>query len=191
MRITFNSQDVDLHLAYQGLVPGHIQNKKQSRSGSGLIETINIYGIQEITARCYIEPDKYRQMVAWWAWARQGKTWAFAEDSGKTTNTTLDDAAAAGQKVIPLTATAGLSVDDECLIRAEDNDDEFEIIKVESISAGVSVTAAENLIYSYAAADLFRHKNYWPSVVSLDKAFKPQPMHRGWHSISIKFVEAL
>jgi hypothetical protein len=69
-------------------------------------------------------------------------------------STTLDASAAAGQKVIPLTATTGIVAGGEYLIRKADGSYQ-EVVKVASISAGVSVTAHNNLARAYVSTDLF------------------------------------
>lgn len=69
-------------------------------------------------------------------------------------HTTLDDAAAAGQKVIPLTATTGLAAGDLCTIRKANGAYEQEVT-IDSINAGVSVTIVEDLEFAYASADKF------------------------------------
>ena len=172
-RISFNNVNVDVLIDEDSLQPEYIQERSQKRSGSGKIQTISQYGIQEMSFAAVLTEALYRQLIAWWAWARQGKVWAFAFDSTKTGNTTLDDAAAAAQKVVPLTGTGDFAVGDYCLIRAADNDDEFEIVEIDSISAGVSVTAVDNLVYSYTSGDVFRHWDYWPEVISLEDKFGP------------------
>jgi hypothetical protein len=189
VRVTFNANNMDLRLMRPGLTPTHSQDFKQNQAGSGKIEQINFFGLFEPQVSVYIDTDDYRAMMAWWSWARQGKTWSIAVDSTKTTSTTLDGAAAAGQKVIPLTATTGFAQGDECLIRAEDNDDEFEMIQIASISAGVSITAVDNLYFSYTSGDTFRHMHYWPSVINTGKAFDPANWHRGWKTYTFKFAE--
>lgn len=189
-RIIFNNTNVDVLIDERSLETEYIQERSQHRSGSGKIETINQHGIQEMQFSAILTEALYRQLIAWWAWARQGKVWAFAFDSTKTGNTTLDDAAAAAQKVIPLTGTGDFSVGDYYLIRAADNDDEFEIVEIASISAGVSVTAVGNLVNSYTSGDVFRHWDYWPEVVSLDDTFKP-PKKGSTHRHVFRFAEKL
>ena len=174
IRITYDSKDIDLLIGEEGLELNFKQERNQNRSASGKIETINFYGIQEMSFEAHFTEQIYYDLIAWWSWARQGKPWAFAMDSGNVGNTTLDGAAPSGQKTIPLTATAAFTVDDYCLIRAADTDDEFEIVKIASINAGVSVTATDNLKFTYASADIFRHTDYWPEVTSLDKNFNPK-----------------
>jgi len=190
IRITYDSKNIDLLIGPEGLEPAFEQAKSSNRSISGKIETINFHGIQEMSFDAYFSESGYYDLVAWWSWARQGRVWSFTLDSLKTVNTTLDDSAAAGEKVIPLTATAGLSVDEVCFIRAEDNDDEFEIVEIASISAGVSITAKDNLKYSYSSNDTFRHLEYWPQVKSLDKRFLPAREGDGYHH-TFKFIEVL
>ena len=104
-------------------------------------------------------------------------------------STTLDAAAAAAQKVIPVGSTTGFSVGDECLIRAVDNDDEYELVLIASINAGVSVTALNNLYYSYTSSDIFRHKGYFPTVTTLDKEFNPPARCINNYLGQLKFVE--
>lgn len=104
---------------------------------------------------------------AWWAWAKQGNQYAFAVDNDDTIDTTLDGAAAAGQKVIPLTSTTGIVAGKKYrLIESAGHNDE--IVQVDTIQAGVSVTALNNLRFGYASADVFRSRGYFPKVVALE-----------------------
>lgn len=191
IRITYDSKTIDLLIGPQGL--NHVppkQERNQNRSGSGKIETINFFGIQELELDVYFTEAIFRDLWAWWSWARQGKVWAFALDSDAGAATTLDAAAASGQKVVPLTATAGFAADGVCLLRADDSDDEFEIVVIDSVSAGDSITAVENLKYSYASGDIFRHWDYWPEVISLDTEFDPKKSG-AYYSHTFRFAESL
>ena len=174
IRITYDSNNIDILTDEKGLETRYTQERNLNRSASGKIETINQYGITEIIFHAVLSEANYRDLVAWWAWARQGKSWSFALDSGSAANTTLDAAAAADQKTIPLTATTGFAAGDYCLIRAEDEDNEFEIVEIDSVTANVSVTAVDNLIFAYTSSDVFRHSDYWPSLVLLDTNFSPE-----------------
>jgi len=189
-RITFNNTSVDVLIDEDSLATEYVQERTQRRSSSGKIQTISQHGIQEMSFSAILTEAVYRSLVAWWAWARQGKVFAFAFDSTKTGNTALDDTAAAAQKVIPLTGTGDFTAGDYCLIRAADNDNEFEIVEIASISAGVSVTAVSNLVYDYASGDVFRHHDYWPDVVCLDDTFNP-PKKGGTRRHVFKFAEKL
>lgn len=165
IRITYNSVNVDLNIGSGGIDVVFMEKNFQERSASGKIETLNIFNFGEaITFDATFLEAVYRQLIAWQAWAEQGKAFSFAMDSSLTVDTTLDAAAAAAQTTIPLTATAGLSVDDVCFIRSADRT-KYEICVIASISAGVSVVVDDNLIYTYASGDTFRHWHYWPDVV--------------------------
>ena len=172
IRITYNSINVDITIGSKGLHPTYSDSSKQNRSLSGKTETLHFYGIEEYSFDAQFSEAVYRKLIAWWSWARQGKAWSLAMDSDNVANTTLDDAAAAAQKTIPLTATTALTAGDVCIIRAAD-DVEFEIVVIASVSSGVSVTAVDNLNYTYASGDTFRHLDYLPSVVSTDTKFNP------------------
>lgn len=173
-RLTYNNTDVDIRVRRDGLKLDLVQKNSQMRSSSGKIQTINQHGIHEVTVTAIFSTAIFQQLFGWWAWARQGKVFSFTMDSTKIGDTTLDDAAAAAQKVIPLTGTGDFAAGEVCLIRAADNDDEFELITIDTIDAGVSVTAVANLVNSYTSGDVFRHWHYWPDVVSLDTSFNPK-----------------
>ncbi len=190
IRITYNSVNIDLLPDVDGLDTIYKHERHQRRSGSGKIQTFNVYGIQEMSFAAIFYEATYKDLIAWWSWARQGKVWAFGMDSSNTGNTTLDGAAAAAQKNVPLTATTGFVANDVCLIRAVDNDDEFEIVDIASVDAGVKIVADANLVFSYAANDIFRHWDYWPSVKSLDKEFHPEKKGDVYRH-TFKFVETL
>ncbi|MFA5114386.1 MAG: hypothetical protein WC529_08900 [Candidatus Margulisiibacteriota bacterium] len=66
---------------------------------------------------------------------------------------TLDGAAASGQAVVPLAATSGLTNGDKVVIRSKTDMTKFEKGVISSISAGVSITLAGNLTYTYASGD--------------------------------------
>ena len=66
---------------------------------------------------------------------------------------TLDDAAASGQKVIPLGATTNLAQGDEIYVRDDDGVNGSEFAKIATISAGVSITVADNLQHSFVATN--------------------------------------
>ncbi len=187
IRITYDGKDIDLPVGEKGLSVNYTHKRNQNRSGSGLIETISLYGLREMSFHSFFKEAEYFKLIAWWSWARQGKAWSLAMDSTETGDTTLDAAAAAGQKVIPLTATASFSVGDNCYIR-NSKDDSFEVIEIDSISAGVSVTAVDNLKHDYVSGDYFTHLEYFPEVVSLDEVFNPDQAGK-WYSNVFKFAE--
>lgn len=97
------------------------------------------------------------------AGARLFHTGAFEVGSGATVgllsvvgsvDTTLDGSAASGQKVIPLTATTNIIVGANYKVIGSAGS---ETIEVASIVAGVSVTAVDNLTFSYVSTDTFKN----------------------------------
>ncbi len=136
----------------------------------------------------FAERSFYRQLQAWFAWAGQGQEYGFALDKDNKINTTLDGAAAAAQKVIPLTATAGI-VEGNFYKVFSDDFTKYEIIEVDSISAGVSVTAVDNLIWAYTIGDFFQTEDYWPNVVSLDDTLPAVERAHGTFEFEHEFQE--
>lgn len=190
--IVWDGNTISVSPGREGFRINWTENYQQNRSAAGYIEHISIYGLMEFSCDYYLTEANYRQMSAWWAWARTGRTWSFVNTVGNDSSTLLDGTAASGQKVIPLTATTGLTAGDECLIRAVDQDFEFEIIKIASVSAGVSVTAEDNLYFSYAADDLFRHYDYVPYAIILENHFQPiRPTHLVNYRGAMHFAEDL
>jgi len=172
IRITYDSKTIDLLLGPEGLRVTYQQERSQNKSAAGKIETINQYGIEAYRLDAYFTEAIYYDLVAWWSWARQGKAWSLAMDTGEMASTTLDGAAAAAQKNVPLTATTGFAADDWCIIKSA-GDDEFEIVQIDSVDTGVKIVAEANLKFTYASGDAFRHLEYFPSVISTDDAFDP------------------
>ena len=172
-RLTYNSVNIDgLTLLPPGPRPQYTHIAKTNRASSGKVETISQYGLINIEFEAYFSITTYHALTAFFSWARQGKVCSFALDSADISNTTLDGAAAAAQKTIPLTATTSLTAGDYCLIKSID-DDEYEVVEIDSVSAGVSVTAVSNLIYTYASGDIFRHLDYYPSLIYTGGKFDP------------------
>ena len=196
-RITYNSINIDLIRGEKGLNPTEVQNANQNTSSSGKVETINNYAMFELTFDVYFSVAKYYDLLAWWSWASQGQEFSFTTDNTLTAATTLDGAANAAQKVIPLTSTTGFVSGQFCMIRNV-NDLNFEVIEIDSVSAGVSVTAVNNLIYSYLSGDTFRQIEYYPSLLVDSKDFEPDRTSMGWdltndryYKYTFEFKEAL
>lgn len=166
-KIVYNSKTITFPIA--GYRVQLNQERSDNFSASGVHEAICIREWDEIvTMLKNLTKEQIHDFYAWWSYARLGNSYALAVDSGLDENTTLDGSASAGQKVVPLTSTTGFSVGDYCLIKEAAGDD-YEIVEIASISAGVSITAVENLLNAYASGDIFRHINYWPTVVVKNK----------------------
>lgn len=191
IRITYNSVNIDLLLGPEGLQTVLGQEQNQNRAASGKIESINLYNFGEaISFDATFQEAVYRQLIAFWAWAEQGQAFSFAMDSADLCNTTLDDAAVAGQKNVPLTATTYLTAADVCLIRSADRT-KYEIVIPASVDSGVKIVATDNLIYTYASGDTFKHWEYWPSLVlPQGETFNPRK-DGSWYSHTFRFLENL
>jgi len=189
-RITYNSINIDVEVGQGSLKSISQQVFNQNRSGSGKIETISQYGIEVLTFDAYFDFDTYRALYGWWwTWARDGQKWSFAMDSSNTVDTTLDAAAASAQKVIPLTTTTGLTAGDYAIIKTAANDSR-ELVEIDTISAGISVTAVDNLVGSYASGDSLTHFEYYPSCINTKTDF--DVVQAGTtYSYQFEFVEAL
>ena len=138
-RITYNSVNVDFDIKYDSLEVSYTQNRNQNRSLSGKTETINLHGIMQINFQTVLAASQYRDMVGFYSWARQGKTFSFAPHSSLTGNATLNGNAT--ESLIPVTTTGGFSTGDYCMIRAAD-DDEFEIVQISGLTGtGASVSS--------------------------------------------------
>lgn len=103
--------------------------------------------------------NEERDLWNFFAWASQGNEFAVAKDNAEDTNTTLDGSTAGA--VIPLTATTGIVAGDELVLISADRVT-WERIFVESVSAGVSVTATASLKNSFVSGDTCRHFFYLP-----------------------------
>jgi len=66
-------------------------------------------------------------------------------------------------------STAGIVAGFKYRLRPTSGHDE-ELVHVDTIQAGVSVTARDNLQYTYASGDIFRSRDYFPVVVAVDEA---------------------
>lgn len=82
------------------------------------------------------------------AWSDTGLD--VATDTSAPVQQTLDGAANSAQRVIPLGATANLTVGDQCYIRNTDAQT-GEWIEIAEIADGVSITTVDNLAASYSA----------------------------------------
>ncbi len=171
--ITFNSVTLAFPHELTGYTgPRRVHDRSFNASGGNVVEQVVHRSFFRVGIElANFDSEQFRNdLEAWWAWAGQGKQYAFALDSGDKVDTTLDGAAAAGQKVIPLTSTTGIVVGRKYRVR-ESDDTEQEIVEVASVAAGVSVTAVNNLVYAYASGDIFRSIDYFPKVKTRDREF--------------------
>lgn len=84
-----------------------------------------------------------------------GSVLVASQNATKGPNTTLDGTAISGQTTIPLTATTNIVAGEKYRV-GPNSKGQYEDITVDDISDGVNVTARDNLVNSYASADVFR-----------------------------------
>ncbi len=191
IRIIWNSNNIDLKIDDPSIEVPFKNESKVNRAASGKTETINIYNFGEpIMFNAIFSETVYRKLIAFWSWAEQGNVFSFNMDSDNVGNTTLDGAAAAGQKNIPLAATAAVASTDIGIIRSADRT-KYEIVVVASVDAGVKVVATDNLYLTYASGDTFRHWHYWPALILPEgEVFNPTKQ-QGNYFFTFNFLEQL
>jgi len=169
-----------------------MQERNDNFSGSGKHEAINIRYWDEITVslRSWTKNQVYA-LYDWWSWAGKGWPFSFAANINLDNFTTLDGAAASGQAIIPLTSTAGFEEEHCCLIKqAPETGNRYEVVEILLVNDGVSVMAVEDLKNSYIANDIFRHVDYWPTVVVKPETFRfPVADGGGLYSFDIVLIE--
>ena len=213
IQFTYDSKTVDLLIDNDALLTNYLHKRQQHRSGSGKIETVNQYGIQEISFAGIFDEDTYEDLLAWWSYVRQGASWAFAFDSDNAAATTLSAAAASGQTTLEVNDNTGFKSGNIILVKSV-LDDKFEIAVLETIGGGgqfyivdesgnfivdddgtflVSegesdeLEASGNLKFSYVAGDIVQHYDYWPEVICIDNHFEPKRENNYYKHI-FKFV---
>ncbi len=208
IRITYDSKTIDLLIGSDGLQSDYGVERSQNRAGSGKIESIVHHHIQELSFNAHFVESTYRDLLAWWSWALQGNEFAFNFDSAKAVNTTLIGAAAAGSSEISLASLSGLTAG-YYLIRDTDGLT-FEIVELGStpttitdrsdvtitdrsgaaLTTSYGVALEDVLKFGYAEGSLFRHKDYYPAVFTLDTEFNP-PKRGEYYEHTFRFVEVL
>lgn len=187
-RITYNSINCDFKVRFDTLDFHFTQERSQNRAGSGKIETVNLHGIIEVSFAAIMSATEYYNMVGFFSWARQGKTFSFTPYSSLVANATLNGAATSD--LIPITTNTGLSTGDYCLIRAAD-DDEFEIVRITGLTA-TSASVSSAMVFDYAVGDTLRHLYYIPSAILLNTDFNPMELQgSSYYEFQFNIIEAL
>lgn len=188
-RIIFDSdKTIDLPIGPESILVKSRHEGSIEYSGSGVYEAVSQYGIDEIMVDVRFQEAAYRQLYNWWwTWARHRRPFALAMDTTKMASTTLDGTAAAGQKVVPVTATTGLVAGDSIQLRSATTAAR-EIHLIASVSAGVSITTTENLLGALVSGDICRHNHYFPSLICTDEDFEPR-RNGQWYSHTFGMIE--
>ena len=168
-RIVWNGNDLDFPHGVSDLDVRPVDQVSRQSTAGAITETLlgGTWFEGRLSIRRFSSRGFFRNLMAWWSWARQGNQWAYAHDRTRTVDTTLDGTATAGTKTIPLASTTGIVAGNEYLVWSADRLT-FEPVVVDTISAGVSVDAVDDLLNTYASGDIFRDHRYFPKVVSID-----------------------
>lgn len=173
-RIIFDTdKTIDFNIGPNSLLQTTMDTRSLEYAGSGVLESIYQYSIDLFSIDMRFSAAVERQMYNfWWYWVRKGRFFSLAMDTSKIGETTLDAAAAAGQAVVPVTATTDFSADDEIMIISATTFAREKKV-IDSISAGVSLTVDENLYNTFASGDTVRHASYHPSLLCTDTEYAP------------------
>lgn len=171
-RIIWNGNYLDFPQPLSGFDRRRKAARETAFSASGRAASVfeHAFDEAEIALDAFSDRTFFRALQAWWSWAARGKPYSFALDADDAVSLTLSGAANAGQAIVPLVSTSGIVAGRFYRLRSADSSKE-EIIEAASVEENVSVTAAANLLGSYAAGDVLRSEDYFPGVVSLDEMF--------------------
>ena len=173
IQLGYDSKTLNVLVDDDGLDPFISKpEKNENRSLGGKIETLTFFDLVVARLAIAVPLSTYYDLVGFWSYVSRGNSFSLAMDTGQVGNTTLDGAAASGQKDIPLTATTAFSQNEYCLIRQAAKNGQYEVVQVGSKDVN-KVVAAANLQFTYASGDTFRHFRYYPSVKLLNEQFNP------------------
>jgi len=129
-------------------------------------------------------------LVAWWAWAVQGKQYAFARDSGKLYDSTAAAQVSIGDTTVQVASTTGVTVGDWMLLLSAAG-----LADAHKFLVSALLTTPTRIQFTgYASKYLFpvgavvRHEHYFPKVVSLDDDYPVVEGLATW-SLDHKFRE--
>lgn len=104
----------------------------------------------------------------WWGWAGAGGVYSLAIDHADVVNTTLASSATAGDASVEVTSATGITAGRRYKIIDADGAYQ-EIVKVaDGYGGGTTVTLDGTLKVDRAAGAIFRSRDYYPSLESLD-----------------------
>ncbi len=171
-KIIYNTDD-ELVFSLQGelgevLIPSMKDYKFNFSSGGQPDITIGYMNFN-ISFVMDISEDDYEGFMAFASWCGQGGNFALQFNTSEIASTTLDNAAGKSEsdpKLVPLTATTGLTVGQKYFIISDDKL-KFEYVEIASISGGVSILTVNDLKYNYSSEDVFRAYRYFPLCLAL------------------------
>jgi len=168
-RITWNGNSLDFPGPLTGYAADPVRERTIGRS-NGVVHAVNLaasWRRLRVMLNNFQDVAFWDALVAWWAWASEGNQYAFALDSADVVDKTMTGGAAAAQKDIPFTDTSSIVAGRKYLVRQATGHRE-EIIQVDTVTLNTKVTCLANLKFTYVTGDIFRSRDYFPKLVSLD-----------------------
>jgi len=116
-------------------------------------------------------------LEAFWAHAGKGKKFDVLLDRTKNIDTTLDGAAAAGQKVVPVADTSGMIPGSRIwLINVLQQ--HMEPVTIDTVSPAISFNTVNNLVFAYVSGDVARSEDYY-RLCTTTQDQNPKKIDRG------------
>jgi hypothetical protein len=168
-RLIWNGNSLDFPGPLTGYANQPVTERTIARSG-GVVHATNL---PSSWRRLRIILDRFQDIAfwdaleAWWSWVKEGNQYAFAFDSADVVDKAMTGAAAAGQKDIPFTDTSSIVAGRKYRVRQSQGHRE-EIVQVDTVTLNTKATCLANLKFSYVTGDVFRSRDYFPKLVSLD-----------------------
>lgn len=191
-RLAWNSRTLDFEQLPTAFQIEYLRNVLENRSASGECEVLNVsfdvrvaFSWRRFVNSVTADATQKRKLQQWFQYSQGGGAFTFARDSAKTVSTTLTGAEAAGQTVIGLASTTGLTAGDTCVIRSKLDG---EVVKILTVDSGVQVTLVEPLDSSYASGSRFRHEQYWAGRLmgARNPIIEVPPL---WYDVDLSFYE--
>lgn len=170
--ITYNSKTITLPLKEFDLIVRPSVTRRSNTTLTGAVETLRAPRMDiKVSANFRLIQDAAvrSQLQNWWQWAVRGGAWVLSLDSARTVNTTLSGAEAAGQTVLSVTSTTGISTGQYYKIIDGPN---YMTVRVDSIGAG-TVTVSSAIDVAMGSGAIFRDEYYFPGVIRDDNAECP------------------
>lgn len=170
-RITWNGNNLDLEdLSDYRATRGKKAITSRADNGQSYTYIHETFDVVEVGIDSFNSTATRNALVAWWAWASQGKVYSFALDAAKTVNTTLSTSPAVGATSFNVNSTSGITANRPYLVRDTDGIEE-EVVIVSSVSSSTVNFNTTPLKFAYTAGATFRDPDYFPKLETVDESF--------------------
>lgn len=169
MAITYDSKTITLEDPTDFRVRRE-PSRNVVRADSGESETsVNEYFDEvSLTIESFDSAAIEASLHDWWAWAAAGGTYSVALDSSDVVNTTLSAGATAGDSSVVVASATGITAGARYRIIDADGAYQEVITVADGYSGGTTITLNGTLKRTRVSGAIFRSREYFPSVESLD-----------------------